>query len=476
VKLKFTLQSARMPSSRLPSSGGDSRDLVATIDSSTTVGELATYLVRADPERSVGAGLGHGVGQGDGQDVGQGEFTLALVDQFHRAVDARSSVTESGLRSGVTVAVIRRSESFVDAGPPLAVAVVVAGPDCGKEYPLWCGTAYIGRGHGAEIQVSDSSVSRRHAKILVTGRETAAVPSVEVVDLGSANGISIGGAEVPRTVLKAGDRVRLGDTEVEVRLLEPAVDAVGWDSADSTSVAFSRSPRIAPLFEGRVFDLPDLPERPRPSQLPWLAMLFPALMGMGMYAITQSLYSLIFIAMSPMMMLGNYFEQRRGGRKEFERLMREFREDVEIVATQIRESLEVEADQRRMENPSGAECAETARRFSPLLWTRRGDMPGFLQLRLGHGMLPSRSSMKMRSVGRSTAQAWDELASSLEGLSVVPGVPIVVDPMHTGAIGVSGVRSAALPTARSLVLQAVSLHSPAELIVTAFASTTTAHD
>ena len=44
---------------------------------------------------------------------------------------------------------------------------------------------------------------------------------MEVVDLGSANGISVGGAEVPRAVLKAGDRVRLGDTEVEVRLINP---------------------------------------------------------------------------------------------------------------------------------------------------------------------------------------------------------------------------------------------------------------
>ena len=84
--------------------------------------------------------------------------------------------------------------------------------------------------------------------------------------------------------------------------------------------------------------------------------------------------------------------------------------------------------------------------------------------------------MTMPAVGRSTAQAWLELATAVEGLSVVPDVPVVVDPLGTGAIGVSGVRDVALPAARSLVLQAVSLHSPAELIVAAFASTTTARD
>jgi S-DNA-T family DNA segregation ATPase FtsK/SpoIIIE len=381
------------------------------------------------------------------------------------------------LRSGVTVAVTRRSESFVDVGRPVAVARIVAGPDSGKEFSLSRGTAYVGRGHGCQVQVSDSSVSRRHAKLLVAGLPTfpgiAVLESVEVVDLGSANGISVGGAEVPRAVLKAGDRVRLGDTEVEVRML---ADAAGGFACGSASEAFSRSPRIAPVFEGREFDLPDLPERPKPSRLPWLAMMFPALLGMGIFAITRSAYSLIFVVMSPMMMLGNYVEQRRGGQKDFEQLMRDFRQDLEIVATRIRESLEVEGDQRRGENPSGAECTEAARRLNPLLWTRRSDTPGFLQLRLGLGTLPSRSSMKMPALGRSTAQAWLELAKAVAGLSVVADVPVVADPLSTGAIGVSGVREVALPVARSLVLQAVSLHSPAELIVTAFASTTSARD
>ncbi|MHB1472510.1 MAG: FtsK/SpoIIIE domain-containing protein [Dermatophilaceae bacterium] len=422
------------------------------MDSSTTIGDLATYLVRADPRPCAVPG--------------EGDLTLTLLDQFDHAVDPRSTVPESGLRSGVTVAVTRCSKSFADAGRAVAVVAIVAGPDSGRELPLWRGTAYIGRGHGCEIQLSDSSVSRRHAKLLVADL-------AEVVDLGSANGISIGGAEVPRAVLAAGDRIRLGDTEIEVRLLGNAAGAVADDSA---SVAFARSPRIAPLFEGGEFELPDLPERPKPSRMPWLAMMFPALMGMGLFAFTRSPYSLMFVLMSPMMMLGNYFEQSRGGKKEFEALMRDFREDLGILAAKIRESLQVEADLRRRENPSSADCAEACRRLSPLLWTRRGDTSGFLQLRLGRGTLPSRSSMKMPAVGRSKAEAWVELATSIEGLSMVADVPIVVDPLTTGAIGVSGLRSAALPVARSLVLQAVSLHSPAELIVAAFASPTSAPD
>ena len=177
------------------------------MDSSTTIGDLATYLVRADPHADPHAAELHGLSEGN--------LTLTLVDQGNSVLDPRSTVPESSLRSGVRVAVTRRSESFVDAGRAVAVASIVQGPDSGKEFPLWCGTAYIGRGHDCEIQVSDSSVSRRHARLVVAGPPD--LP--EVVDLGSANGLSIDGAEVPRAVLAAGDRVRLGDTEVEVRLL-----------------------------------------------------------------------------------------------------------------------------------------------------------------------------------------------------------------------------------------------------------------
>ncbi|MEO8556208.1 MAG: FtsK/SpoIIIE domain-containing protein [Actinomycetota bacterium] len=433
------------------------RDLVATMDSSTTIGDLATYLVRADPRTSEL----HGPNECD--------LTLTLVAQGNHPLDPRSTVPESGLRSGDRVAVTRRSEPFVDAGCAVAVASIVAGPDSGNQFPLWRGTAYIGRGHDCEIQVSDSSVSRRHARLVVAG--PAELP--EVVDLGSANGLSIGGVEVPRAVLAAGDRVRLGDTEVEVRLLVSDSDPAGGDSPHA---GFSRSPRIAPLFEGRQFELPELPERPKPSRIPWLAMLFPVFMGVGLFALTRSPYSLMFVLMSPMMMLGNHVEQTRGGKKEFESLMRDFRVDLEILHAEIRESLQVEADRRGHENPSSARCIEACRQLSPLLWTRRRDTPGFLQLRLGTGTLPSRSSIRMPSVGRSTAQAWLEVAASIDGLSTVAAVPIVVDLLATGAIGVSGLRSAALPVARSLVLQAVSLHSPADLIVAAFASSASATD
>jgi S-DNA-T family DNA segregation ATPase FtsK/SpoIIIE len=93
VKLKFTLRSA----------GEVDTDLVATVDATTTVGQLAEYLVAADPSR----------GRAPLPTV-QGQLTLSLVDEDYRAVDPRATIAESGLRSGVHVAGNQRHDQQAD--------------------------------------------------------------------------------------------------------------------------------------------------------------------------------------------------------------------------------------------------------------------------------------------------------------------------------------------------------------------------
>ena len=90
-------------------------DLVATVDGRTTVGDLAEHLVLSDPDRQSG---GDYYARSD-----LGTHTLALVDENYRAVDPGTTVAESGLRSGVHVAVTRRSSGYEDKAAPLATAV-----------------------------------------------------------------------------------------------------------------------------------------------------------------------------------------------------------------------------------------------------------------------------------------------------------------------------------------------------------------
>jgi S-DNA-T family DNA segregation ATPase FtsK/SpoIIIE len=241
-------------------------------------------------------------------------------------------------------------------------------------------------------------------------------------------------------------------------------------SGDSGTVQFSRSPRIAPRFAGEEFQVPELPDRGKGNPMPLVAMAVPLLMGALIFWMTKSPYSIIFMLMMPLMMAGTYYEARRQQKKDYAQAMVDFREDLELLSGKIRDRLVTEGEVRRAEHPSSAECLTAIRDRSALLWTRRRDGAGYAELRFGTGILPSRSKIKMPSVGRSKAEAWLEVSETLEDLEVVPDVPVVAAPLQTGAIGVCGPRASALGAARSLVVQAVALHSPAELVVCAFAS------
>lgn len=72
----------------------------------------------------------------------------------------------------------------------------------------------IGRAAEADLRIEDSGVSRRHAELrYVDG-------GVELVDLGSTNGVSVNGNPVGRTSLSDGDRIDVGSTTLIYRVDE----------------------------------------------------------------------------------------------------------------------------------------------------------------------------------------------------------------------------------------------------------------
>lgn len=448
MKLMFTLRG----------SGNVDTDLVATVDGRTTVGDLAEHLVLSDPERQRNASA-HAPAE-------LGSYTLALVDENHRAVDPNTTVQESGLRSGAHLAVTRRSAGYEDSAAPIATARVVAGPDTGREYPLQRGTSHVGRGRDCEVQINDASVSRRHAKLLVAD-------VVEVTDLGSSNGVIVGDERIDRAILREGETFTIGDTTFEI---SAKTRAAGLTMTDAGDVAFTRSPRIAPIYQGLQFEVPELPERGKPQRIPLAMMIVPVFMGATLFAITRSRFTIMFMLMMPMMMLANAWESRRRVRLDFEEAMADFREDVGYLVEDIEVELDREHDIRRQEHPSVADFGRAVAVHHPLMWTRRPEEPGFLEYRLGLGVRPSRSEIKLPKMGRTRAEAWLEVSRLMQGLGVVADVPVTAHPLLDGAIGVSGPRDHSLGLARSLVVQTLAAHSPAEVVVCALTSTSSARD
>jgi hypothetical protein len=97
------------------------------------------------------------------------------------------------------------------AKPPRSIAVLGEGGRKGETVPL-NGTIQIGRAEACQIQVDDTYVSSFHARVY--SRDGAWY----VEDLGSTNGTYLNQRRVTSPAeLRAGDRLRVGKTTLELR-------------------------------------------------------------------------------------------------------------------------------------------------------------------------------------------------------------------------------------------------------------------
>lgn len=70
--------------------------------------------------------------------------------------------------------------------------------------------AYLGRSSACHLVLANDTVSRRHAMLSVRGRD------VVLIDLDSTNGTLVNGRPVRSAEVRDGDRVTLGEVEIEL--------------------------------------------------------------------------------------------------------------------------------------------------------------------------------------------------------------------------------------------------------------------
>ncbi len=104
--------------------------------------------------------------------------------------------------------------SGADAGE--ACLVMVSGSEIGRQVVIGA-SLLIGRSSAAGLRLEQPAISRRHARL-----ERMPDGEVEIVDLGSANGVWLNGERVQRAVLSDGDRLQLGDAVLRFTRVDPA--------------------------------------------------------------------------------------------------------------------------------------------------------------------------------------------------------------------------------------------------------------
>ncbi|MCL2091532.1 MAG: FtsK/SpoIIIE domain-containing protein [Micrococcales bacterium] len=424
--------------------------IALSTDAGATIGDVADLFLRV--ERSIGSA--HTVDTTARPRM----RVLAPGATAARVLSRDISVADAGLRAGSTVELdTHRPGTAVEPGPTAVRVYVTEGPDAGRAVDVPAGVATIGRDQSATVRLTDPTVSAVHARLLV------GTSGVEIVDNGSANGLSIDGGLVNRVHLVDGDLVEVGQTTVQIR----------WQAGSGPStytVRFNRSPVVAPRYAGQELAAPTPPVPTAAQPLNWIALLAPVLLGAFTFAMTRSPMSLGFVALSPLMMLGSWIERRRSAKKHLARESKQFRTDLDALVDQVRADQKAEVAARAAEQPDPACWADAANRLDPLLWSRRPTDDDFLVARVGMGSDDSRTTVTLPPRGSTPAELWQTLTSAVEPLRRVEGVPLTVGLRDVGSFGIAGPEEAANSAARALVCQLLAQHSPAHLRLAVLAS------
>ena len=434
----------------LQKAGQVANPVVITVDDNASASALAQALsatVGADGRRHADASAAHS------------HRTISVHSHDGVVtVPPETAVINSGIKSGMTVTLVPQSSVTVGRGSRAAVTFrITDGPDLGKEVQAVLGSTVIGRDRSADIQLNDPTVSKRHARI-------NAGETLEILDLGSANGVIIDGVAAPRAQLRVGHSVTLGNTVLLVVRFEPSSDAVTKPTTD-----INRSPLVEPGFAADEHAIPDPPQPPQRQKMPWLVLLAPLAMGPVLYFMTKRLASILFVLLSPLMMLASYLETRIGAKREAKRAVAEFGVALAAFRQEMTELRTIEIAIRKRINPSSNDVAAAINARSTMVWCRRVDRPEFLRVRLGLGELDSLSTIKVPERQQATPDIWWQVTATASEFRRIPDVPVVADLTECGSLGIAGPAAARLAVARGVLMQVVGLHSPADVVIAAFA-------
>lgn len=351
---------------------------------------------------------------------------------------------------------------------PTADALVrieaIGGPASGWRVDLGPGTYFLGRpssqaGDDPTYRaIPDAAVSRSHLRVRVGADLTVTVDE----NPDATNRLLVDGAPVEGpTVVGPETELLLGDSVLVCRPVEtpppPRIDRLG-------QVAFHRTPlRPSRPEEVKLPAIAKVPTEPEPARFSWLATLAPLVGGILMAVVLQEPRFLIFVLIAPLTGAAGWFESKRRNRDRYAKDLATFEKRFAERAAALAEAHAAEETARLDAAPDLADLRRRAERHDRTLWSRGRDLPEFLSLRVGLGAAEASIEAEFPKDGD------DELLGRLEALADqhrgFDRVPVTVPLADLGVLGVQGSRAEVASLASALLLQAVTLHSPEDLVV-----------
>ena len=400
-----------------PTSPDASLDVVVDADPGTVLTEVRGGLLRA-------------VGRNDGQ--------------LYCADDPLGDDAELGLPPLLDGAVLTFDRPVARPRNTPFELHVTAGPDSGGIHPVGPGEHGIGRAPGATVRLADPDVSRLHAALRVSAG------GATVADLASTNGTTVDGQPATRAGLPVapGDLLEIGASRLE--LVERRPTRAACRAGGDGRLQFNRPPRLLPPEPSASVTLPDPPPPREPPRLPVIALVVPLVAGVALVAFTGNPTYLVFVLLSPLMVLGTFLSDRFGGRRTARAQQAAYDEALAHAQAAVVAALAVEEGARRLAHPGAATVLQTVSGPAPRLWERRRDDADFLCVRVGLADLPAAV----------TVEAPVETPGETP---VARSVPVTVSLAEVGVLGFAGPRSAVLANVRFVTAQLAAWHSPRHL-------------
>ncbi|TDD12491.1 cell division protein FtsK [Nonomuraea deserti] len=217
-------------------------------------------------------------------------------------------------------------------------------------------------------------------------------------------------------------------------------------------VAYNRPPRLRRPEPERTFVRPKEPTRNEGMRLQLLAAFLPAVLGFTLAIALKQWYYLLVALMTPVIMIGQWWSDRRHGKKQHKKAVKEHKEQLRAYDEAVERARVADEAVRRSNAPDPAQVLLTATGPRRRLWERRSHDDDALRLRVGLADLPADLELSEEQGGRIEPP-------------VCRSVPVALPMRRLGVAGVTGPREAATGLAGWLIAQAATLHSPRDLAI-----------
>ena len=305
----------------------------------------------------------------------------------HPAVDGGplrldQPVAASPLRHGSVLHYGRRPQ-LAPARPAQLVLRVLSGAAAGTELPLVPGrTVVVGRAASCQLVLDDPDVSRRHAQFVVG-------PSrVTLADLGSRNGVQLGGQTVAGAADVDGKVIQIGGSRLVVEALRDRAAVVR--RGEGGEVLLDRTPRSRPeRFEPPTVAMPAHPTDDDDRGFPVLPALLPLVAAVVMALVLRNAIFLLFGLLSPLVLVGSWWTERRRRQRRGQRNEETYRAELTAARVRIEAAADDEDADLRSGWPDPATTVRTAITPRTQLWERQPADDDWLTVRLGRADRPA---------------------------------------------------------------------------------------